>query len=129
MVFTKPTGLQSRNAKPGESCFFLLKCGGDPLQSRHVLQPTLSPSEKRRLKGAAQNIEPVLKVGKNGITAALIASVDEALNQHGLIKIRFVEFKEEKKAMAEEIAAASGSALVQVVGHVAVFYRPRKEGA
>ena len=97
------------------------------MQIRGVLQsPTLTPAEKRRLKGRAQLIEPVLKVGKNGLTPALIASVNDALEQHELIKIRFVEFKEEKKALAEEIAAETGSALVQVVGHVAVFYRPRK---
>lgn len=98
-----------------------------PAASHHPipLQPTLTPADRRRLRGKAQLIEPVLKVGRNGVTPPFVASVDEALKQHELIKIKFVEFKEEKKALVEQIAITTGSAIVQIVGHVAVFYRAK----
>lgn len=89
-------------------------------------QPTLTSAERRRLKGLAQTTDAILHVGKNGVTPAFIAGMDAALKQHGLVKIRFIGFKEEKQELARAIAAESASALVQVVGNVAVFYRPRK---
>ena len=73
-------------------------------------------------------LEPVLKVGRNGVTALFIASAEAELSRHHLIKIKFVEFKAEKHELAERIAVETGSNLVQVVGHVAVFYRQGGEG-
>jgi RNA-binding protein len=89
------------------------------------LETQISAAEKRRLKGRAQLLEPVLKVGKNGVTELFIASVEHELALHELIKIKFVEHKEEKKELAQHIAEKTGSALVQMVGHVAVFYKPK----
>ena len=89
------------------------------------LQPQLTSADRRALKGKAQHLEPVLKVGHNGVSEAFLASVETELALHALIKIKFTDFKQEKHALAEQIATATGSALVQVVGHVAVFYRPK----
>jgi len=89
------------------------------------LQPQLTSADRRRLRGKAQLLEPVLKVGRNGVTDAFIASVDTELTLHELIKIKFADFKEERHELAERISLATHSALVQVVGHVAVFYRPK----
>ena len=89
------------------------------------METQLTPAERRRLKGRAQLLEPVLKVGRNGVTSLFIASVEHELALHELIKIKFVEFKEEKRELAERIAQETGSALVQMVGHVAVFYKAK----
>ena len=89
------------------------------------LQPTLTSADRRRLKGKAQTLEPVLKVGHNGVSEAFLASVDHELTLHELIKIKFADFKKERHELSEQIATATNSALLQVVGHVAVFYRPR----
>lgn len=85
----------------------------------------LSNARKRELKARAQTLEPVLKVGRSGLSDMFLRSVDEALTQHGLIKIRFADFQEQRKELAPEIAARSGSELVTLVGHVAVFYREK----
>ena len=61
---------------------------------------TLSNSQIRKFKAAAQRLEPILKVGKAGLSAGFIASVNEALAQHELVKIKFVEFKDQKKELA-----------------------------
>ena len=89
------------------------------------MQPELSSADRRRLKARAQLLEPVLKVGQNGVSDAFLASVEKELTLHELIKIKFTAFKEERHALSEQIAERTGSALVQTVGHVAVFYRPR----
>lgn len=62
-------------------------------------------------------------LGGKGVTEQLTASVDAALNDHELIKVKFLEFKEEKKEIAEEIAVATKSEVVGIIGNIAIFYR------
>ena len=87
----------------------------------------LTNAERRRLKARAQHLAPMLKVGKQGLSAAFLAAVAEALRSHDLIKVKFAEFKEQKKELAPLLAEKTGSHLVTLVGHVAVLYRPRAE--
>ena len=83
----------------------------------------------RALRARAQKIEPIVKVGRPGLTPALAASLDEALAAHELVKARFVEHKDERQAIAEEMARQTRSQLVWVIGHVAVFYRKQSPAA
>ena len=89
----------------------------------------LTNAAKRDLKARAQRLEPVLKVGHAGITPEFLAGLDRALNDHELVKVRFSDFKEEKKTLAPMIAEKSGSELIMRVGNVAVFFRPRPKDA
>ncbi|MEK0447565.1 MAG: hypothetical protein RLZZ399_2886 [Verrucomicrobiota bacterium] len=88
----------------------------------------LSGAEKRELKSRAQLLEPVVRLGQGGMNEAVIRSLDEALSVHGLVKLRFSGFKEEKKSLAPQLAEATGSLLVQLVGNVAVFFRRKARG-
>ena len=88
----------------------------------------LTNIEKRKLKAEAQRLDPVLKIGKNGVSAAFLKSADEALKQHVLVKIKFAEFKERKRELAAEIAEKTGSELIMRVGNVAVFHRRKPPG-
>jgi RNA-binding protein len=87
----------------------------------------LTNAEKRDLKARAQRLEPVVKLGHGGMSEAFLRSLDEALTQHGLVKMKFSDHKEERKVLAPEIAERTGSALVMQVGNVAVFFRPKPE--
>jgi RNA-binding protein len=85
----------------------------------------LPNSELRRLKAAAQHLEPSVRLGKNGITGELLATLDVALERQELVKVRLEAFKEQKRALARELATRSGSHLVMEVGHVVVLFRRR----
>mgnify|MGYP006279392423 CR=1 FL=1 len=85
----------------------------------------LRGAEKRELKSRAQLLEPVVRVGAAGKTPAVLQSLNEALELHELVKVRFVGSKEEKRDLAGELAEETSSALVQIVGNVAVFFRRR----
>jgi RNA-binding protein len=80
-------------------------------------------SLKRELKARAQLLDPILKLGHAGLTEAFVQSLGDALDHHGLVKIRFTDFKEEKKRLAVEIAERTGAELIARVGNVAVYYR------
>jgi RNA-binding protein len=84
---------------------------------------TLTNAEIRKLKARAQHLEPMFKVGKAGLSEGFVKSVDEGLSHHDLVKIKFVEFKDEKKTLAPALAEKTSSQLIIRVGNVAVFYR------
>lgn len=89
----------------------------------------LSNARKRELKAQAQSLDPVVKLGHGGLSDAFLKSMDAALVAHELVKMKFTDFKEEKKVLAPQIAERTGSALVAQVGNVAVFFRPKMEPA
>lgn len=86
----------------------------------------LTSSQKRQLKAEAQKLEPVIKVGKNGLSPAFYQALEQELDAHKLVKLKFVDFKEQKKELAPQIATQSGSELVMLVGNVAVFFRAKQ---
>jgi RNA-binding protein len=86
---------------------------------------TLTGAQKRALKSRAQLLEAVVRIGQSGVTDALLQSLDNALSQHELVKVRFADFKEERKVIAPQLAERTSSALIQQVGNVAVFFRKR----
>lgn len=67
----------------------------------------------------------MFKVGKAGLSEGFLRSVDVALAQHELVKIKFVEFKEQKKQLAPLLAEKTASHLIMRVGNVLVLHRPR----
>jgi len=89
-----------------------------------MLEP-LTNLQIRKFKAAAQLMEPMLKVGKAGLSEGFIRTVSETLAQHELVKIKFVDFKEQKKELAPQLAKKTGSHLVLRVGNVLVLHRPR----
>lgn len=88
---------------------------------------TLSGSQKRSLKSQAHHLKPVVLVGRNGITDSLIEAVGKALDDHELIKIKFIDFKEEKKDLAGEIVSRTASALVTLIGNIAIIYKQNQD--
>lgn len=87
--------------------------------------PALTGAQVRALKSRAQTLEPILRLGHAGASPAFIQSLDVALADHELVKIKFTDFKDQRKVLSRELAEATGSTLIWVVGHVAVFYRKR----
>ncbi|MBF0271163.1 MAG: ribosome assembly RNA-binding protein YhbY [Magnetococcales bacterium] len=87
----------------------------------------LSGFQRKFLRGQAHALQPVVWVGRDGLGETLLREVDRALEDHELIKIKFNDHKEEKANLSEVIARETGSALAGMIGHVAIFYRPRAE--
>ena len=84
---------------------------------------SLTNAQVRELKARAQLMKPMLKIGHDGLSASFLAALDEALKHHELVKVKFVDFKEQKKELAPQLAENTGSELIMRVGNVAVLYR------
>ena len=89
----------------------------DPLRNAQI----------RDLKAKAQLLKATLKIGKAGISQQFLAALDEVLKHHELVKVKFEEFKHQKKELTPVLAEKSGSHLVTRVGNVVVLYRPKVE--
>ena len=85
----------------------------------------LSNRELRALKTKAQLLKPMLKVGKDGLSPAFIKAVRDALDHHELVKVKFDEFKEQKKELGPKLAEEVSASIVMQVGHVLVLFRRR----
>ncbi len=83
----------------------------------------LTNAEIRCLKAQAQRLKATLKLGKEGLSPAFLAALNDALAHRELVKVKFDEFKEQKKELAPRLAEKTGSHLVTRVGNVVVLYR------
>jgi RNA-binding protein len=81
-------------------------------------EPTL-----RDLKSRSQKLKPVIHVGHEGISDALLAALDQALADHGLVKVRFTDHKSERKQLASDLATRTSARQILLVGHTVTLYR------
>jgi RNA-binding protein len=90
------------------------------------------PMEKqiKELRSQGKALEPIMNIGKNGVTQGTIDLIDRELEQRQLIKIKLNKTaiedggKTERKALAQEICDKTGAKLVELVGNSLVLYRP-----
>ena len=84
-------------------------------------------SARKYLRAQAHHLKPLVIIGTKGVTEGLISSIDLALKDHELIKVKFGEFKEAKKEISAEIALATKSDVIGLVGNIAILYRQNPE--
>lgn len=85
----------------------------------------LTNAQIRTLKAQAQRLKATLKVGKEGLSPQFLSALDDALKHHELVKVKFDDFKEQKKELSPQLAEKTGSHLVTRVGNVVVLYRAK----
>ena len=90
---------------------------------------SLQGFQKRFLRGLAHPLKPVVFVGQKGYSQSLVDAMDEALDHHELVKVKFVEFKEKQRklALVEQIEKAVSCEVVGLVGHIATFFRQQSD--
>jgi len=87
----------------------------------------LSEKQKRHLRRLAHPLHPIVMLGNAGLTDAVANELERALNDHELVKVSArVSDRDGRNEVLVALAARTTSELVQRVGHVGVFYRPRK---
>ena len=82
----------------------------------------LSSVQRKRLRALAHPLEPIVRVGKSGVSEAVVTATARALLDHELVKVRLYE-PEDKRAMATELAAKTASSLCGLLGHTVILYK------
>jgi RNA-binding protein len=88
----------------------------------------LTSKQKQFLKGLAHPLSPVVRIGKAGLTPAVINEAKKSLEAHELIKVRIeADDAETCASIADELARAADAALAGTIGKLAILYRARDE--
>ncbi len=89
----------------------------------------LAGYQRKWLRGRAHALKPVVLVGQNGLSEELLKAFEEALNDHELIKVKFIEPKEKsaKQQLIAELEKTTRAEMVGMTGHVAIFFRRNRE--
>lgn len=88
----------------------------------------LNVKQKQYLKGLAHDLEPVVIIGNNGLTAAVIKEIEVNLSAHELIKIRVLgDDRKLRTDMIEEICTSLQASFIQHIGKLLILYRPAKK--
>lgn len=89
---------------------------------------TLTGKQRQFLKGLAHPLSPIVRVGKAGVTDAVVAEAKKSLESHELIKVRIdVDESSERKDLAAQLATATDAQLAATIGKIAILYRARDE--
>jgi len=85
----------------------------------------LTPAERKALRGQAHHLDPVVLVGSDGLTPAVLKEADAALKAHGLIKVRmFSDSRSDRMAALQNMADSLNAGAVQHIGKLLVLWRP-----
>ena len=88
----------------------------------------LNSGQKKSLRGKGHHLEPIVFVGKEGLSSALLKSTETALKTHELIKIKLGQnCPLERNEAASELARSTEATLVQVIGRMVLLYRPNPD--
>jgi len=92
---------------------------------------SLTSKQTRHLRGKAHHLKPVVQIGGQGVTVALIGATDDALECHELIKIKLgdIEDRNEVKDAAAKLSEETGSDVVQIIGKTIVLFRQLEEAS
>jgi RNA-binding protein len=88
----------------------------------------LTGKQKRYLRSLAHHLTPIFQVGKGGTNDHLVRHIEDAIESRELIKISVLNnCADDPREIGAEIAGASGSELVQVIGKTIVLYKESKD--
>lgn len=87
----------------------------------------LTGKQRRKLRAMGHHLEPVVMVGQQGVTGAVIAAAEQALHDHELIKVKINEGPEDRHEAAERLASATEAELAQLLGRTALLFKRRAE--
>lgn len=89
-----------------------------------VSKPGLIGKQKRFLRALGTGIDPIIQIGKAGITEPVLKQVEEALEARELIKVRVLNnHEDDPKNTGKILAEKTGAELIQVVGRNLLLYR------
>ncbi len=92
-----------------------------------VCMMELNSKQRKFLEKVAHDLSPVVIIGGAGLTEGVEKMTDSQLASHELIKISFIEFKDEKVELTNELAQKCDATIVRIIGNKSVLYRPAQE--
>jgi putative YhbY family RNA-binding protein len=88
----------------------------------------LTPAQRKIHRAEAHHLDPVVMIGNDGLTPAVLKEAEMALNAHGLIKIRVLgDDRPAREAMFLDLADQLNAAPIQHIGKLFILWRPKSD--
>ena len=87
----------------------------------------LSNTQRQFLRRMAHDLRPSAQLGKNGLSPAFIASVEQELHARELIKVKLMDFRDQKQEIIDELCKAVDATSVASIGNIAILYREHRD--
>jgi putative YhbY family RNA-binding protein len=85
----------------------------------------LTSHQRKEKRADAHHLSPVVLIGGDGLTPAVVRETDAALSAHGLIKIRvFCDERASRELMLTSLSDELNAAPIQHIGKLLVLWRP-----
>ncbi|MFH2111234.1 MAG: YhbY family RNA-binding protein [Candidatus Bathyarchaeota archaeon] len=84
---------------------------------------TIPGPKRRKLKAQAHHLNPTIQIGKEGVTPAQIETIRRQLDHHELIKIKFIEHKQQRRELSTHIAQQTDSEAIDLIGNTLILYK------
>jgi putative YhbY family RNA-binding protein len=86
----------------------------------------LTPAQRKDKRAQAHHLSPVVMIGNEGLTPAVVKEINAALNAHGLIKVRvFSDERATREALFTTLTEQLNAAPIQHIGKLLVLWRPQ----
>ena len=88
----------------------------------------LTGKQRRHLRALGHHLHPVVQIGQDGVSDAVVGQADVQLDAHELIKVKVGESSpQDRHEAADMLAARTQAQVAQVLGRTVLLYRPRKD--
>ena len=87
----------------------------------------INNKHRKFLKSKAHHLKPVIIIGKDDIDDSIIKTINDSIDTHELIKIKFNHHKDKKREIVEIVNQKINTQLIGVIGNIAIIYRQKKD--
>lgn len=88
----------------------------------------MTSQERNFLRKKAHNLEPMVRVGKDGINDNVIDSIKQYIEKNELMKVKLLQnsLEDATRELGTEIEKRSGAKFVGSVGKIMIFFKENK---
>lgn len=84
----------------------------------------ITTKQRAYLRGLGNALDPVMQIGKEGLSENVIESINLLLEARELVKIKVLKNSDEDvRTLADSIAQSLGAEVVQVIGNIIILFK------
>ena len=87
----------------------------------------INSKQRSKLRSLAHHLKPLVNIGKSGLTKGAILSIDQALESHELIKVKFIQNKEGRDQFKNDVETLFSASIVGDIGNTIILFRQNED--
>ncbi len=87
----------------------------------------INSKQRSKLRSLAHHLKPLVNIGKSGLVKGAILSIDQALESHELIKVKFIQNKEGRDQFKNDVETLFSASIVGSIGNTIILFRQNED--